>query len=401
VGAATFLQISDLHLGAPLGWLPPELRDERRREQRAVLRDAVRIAIERGVDAILVPGDLFDGEGVDADTLAFAAAAFADPACPPVLVAPGNHDPFSESSPYWSTRLMAARGLAWPACVHVFEGPHWSARELPCGVTVWGRAFSAGMDSTERPLAVRPATADGTTHLALFHGSREGRLPPGQRIAGPFSDGEVHESPFHYLAVGHYHARSEIRRDPSPDSPVRLAYAGSAAAVSMSELGVHGALLVGLDLKGGGARIEPLDLDPRRVHDLSVDVSGISSIEQIEERAIERLDAAGAARNDFATLRLAGRIGRGVRFTGIGAALRARIAHVKMDMGRVRPDYDLDAYRNRLIETTEDQFVSALLDRLEATTDEDERLVIERALDYGLDAFRLREVAPVHEEIAS
>ena len=44
-----FLQVSDLHLGRPFGWLPPERRADRRSDQRRALDLAVRQAIERGV----------------------------------------------------------------------------------------------------------------------------------------------------------------------------------------------------------------------------------------------------------------------------------------------------------------------------------------------------------------
>ena len=64
------LFVSDLHLGAPFRWLPADRREERRRDQRTILDHVVRESIERGVDAILIPGDLFDQEGVDAATLA-------------------------------------------------------------------------------------------------------------------------------------------------------------------------------------------------------------------------------------------------------------------------------------------------------------------------------------------
>ena len=47
VPLVTFLQVSDLHLGAPNGWLPPDKRDERRREQQRALEAAVSQAIER------------------------------------------------------------------------------------------------------------------------------------------------------------------------------------------------------------------------------------------------------------------------------------------------------------------------------------------------------------------
>src|SRR5262245_2501427 len=136
---ARFLQVSDLHLGAPFRWLPAGRREARRRDQRTVLERAVRQAIERGVDAILFPGDLFDQEGTDAATLAFALGAFDVPGCPPVLIAPGNHDPFSEQSLCWSERLLKARGMRWPAHVQVYTTPSFGPRTLArhANVRVW------------------------------------------------------------------------------------------------------------------------------------------------------------------------------------------------------------------------------------------------------------------------
>src|SRR5690348_8684949 len=121
-----FLQISDLHLGAPFSWLTRERRQERRREQQRALEQAVQLAIDRGVHAILIPGDLFDTVDPDAETLAFATHAFRVPQCPPVFIAPGNHDPYSDGSIIWNPRLLAARGLAWPEHVQVFASPRWS-----------------------------------------------------------------------------------------------------------------------------------------------------------------------------------------------------------------------------------------------------------------------------------
>src|SRR5512141_340315 len=136
-----FLQVSDLHLGRPFGWLPQDRRADRRHDQRRALENAVRQAVERGVDAILLPGDLFDLDYVDADTLGFALHAFDLGGCPPVFIAPGNHDPVSTTSPYWNPALLRARGHAWPAHVHVFDAPEWRARPLPGreDVRLWGR----------------------------------------------------------------------------------------------------------------------------------------------------------------------------------------------------------------------------------------------------------------------
>ena len=91
------------------------------RDQQRALEHAVSQAIERGAHALLVPGDLFDSDAADAGLLTFAIKAFDVSGCPPVFIAPGNHDPCSTTSPYWNPALLQARGFAWPAHVHVFD----------------------------------------------------------------------------------------------------------------------------------------------------------------------------------------------------------------------------------------------------------------------------------------
>jgi DNA repair exonuclease SbcCD nuclease subunit len=405
---ARFLQVSDLHLGSPLGWLAPERREERRRDLRAVLELAVREAIERQVHGLLVPGDLFDQEGVEAATLAFALGAFAVNGCPPVYIAPGNHDPYSEQSHYWNARLLEARAMRWPAHVHVFTTPHWSAQAVPglTGVRVWGRCFTPNVESLERPL-VGPALAGiderdpAGFDLALFHGSREGKLPPGQTLTAPFSDDEVGAAPFAYLAVGHYHAPSRLSLQSEVSAGVRLAYAGSAAAVDPTETGMHGALEVRIE---HGRRlpfveIEPVELDRRRVHDLSADVSLATSGDEVDRRVARALDDARAGERDIVTVRLSGRLVRGVRYAAPGPELSARVFHLRLDLRRLRPDYDLEGLRARDGGTTEERFARALLEQRDAEADPLQRALIESALYYGLDAFRLREVAPAYEDL--
>src|SRR5262245_854450 len=238
---ARFLQISDLHLGRPFASLPPERREQRRRARRAALGQAVRLAIERCAHAILVPGDLFDGVPVDTAALAFATRAFSVAGCPPVYIAPGNHDPASSDNAAWNARLQQARGTQWPAHVHVFDSPAWAHVTLPTlpGVRIWGRAFASSSTTLDRPLS-RSAldgvfvSAPDTLDVAVFHGSHEGRCPPSQKITAPFSDAEIVASPFAYHAVGHYHVRAEIVQQPGEGvvvTGVRLAYAGSPVAL--------------------------------------------------------------------------------------------------------------------------------------------------------------------------
>lgn len=413
VPVATFLQISDLHLGAPFRWLPPAAREQRRRDQRLTLEAAVRAAIEHRAQAILIPGDLFDGESVDAETMAFALHAFDTAGCPPVYIAPGNHDPWSDTNACWSPRLLRARGWAWPEHVRVFSTPDWTGVAVPgASIQVWGRTYADGTPASTRPLG-----ADGLppsermdpamTHVALLHGSREGACPAWQVETGPFSDDEVRAAPFAYVAAGHYHMHSRLEDaaaegDPRPPR-VRLAYAGSAVALDVLELGEHGALLVRVEQEAGGttATTEFLKLDPRRVHAVEADVSGASSADEVDRRVLATLDAAQASQQDIVTARLFGRLHRGVRYAAAGPLLQGRVFHLRTDVRGVRPDYDLDAYREGSPLTTEERFARLLLERLDAETDPEARARIERALYYGLDAIKLGEVNPSYEEMGT
>ncbi len=405
---ARFLQVSDLHLGRPFGWLLPERREERRRDQRAALERVVQEAIERGVHAILVPGDLFDQEGVDADTLSFALQAFRVTGCPPVFVSPGNHDPWWEGSPYWSPRLVQARGMEWPEHLHVFRSADWSAVPLPSlkGVRIWGRCFTGNVASLERPLAtaelqklsgVDPKGFD----VAVFHGSHEGKCPPFQKITAPFSEEEALRVPFAYLAAGHYHAASRVVASEGSSAGVRLAYAGSAVGLDATEVGAHGALEVRIEYSHRLPFVETefVELDRRHVFELSVDATGAGSAEKLDRRIHKALDDVNVTENDLVTVRLSGRLARGVRYTGPPPELSARAFFLRLDLRGVRPDYDIEGLRSQEPGSTEERFAKALIEQLDREEDPLQRSVIEGALYYGLDAFRLGEVLPVYEEI--
>jgi DNA repair exonuclease SbcCD nuclease subunit len=392
------LQISDLHLGARFGWLPRDRSAIRRREQITALRKAIEHAITRGVHAILIPGDLFDRAEPDAETMTSALDAFRIAGCPPVFIAPGNHDPWSESSPAWSAGLLKARGWSWPEHVRVFTEPHWRSQSISgLPVRIWGRCFTPGMASTARPLDAEARGAIGALlptelHVGLFHGSLESNCPPGQKIVGPFSLDEIRLAPFAYLAVGHYHRAFANEH---------YAYAGSVVALDIGETGGHGALEVHLEFGAGPARaqVTPVVLDPRRTHHVDVDVAQAPSAEEVDRRILSALDAAGVTAADLVRVALHGRLGPGVRYTGFGPPLAERAWHMRLDLGALRPDYDFEALRQASDETTEGRFARVLLERIEQETDPDRRAAIERALYYGLDAFRLKDVAPVYEEL--
>jgi DNA repair exonuclease SbcCD nuclease subunit len=414
-----------------MGWLTREHRQDRRRDQQRALEKAIEQAIARDVSAILIPGDLFDRAGVDTEMLAFAVLAFEITGCPPVYITPGNHDPMAPTSLVWSERLLRTRGFRWPANVEIFDSPSWTARPLlGQPVLIWGRCFQSGTAVDERPLSEASIAAIGPLdpaylHVGLFHGSLEGHCPPHQKMVGPFSEDDALRAPFAYLAVGHYHRRCTSRpmsvvdasaaidgngdgTHTAPPSATRWGYAGSAVALDCTETGLHGALEVRIEWEANEQRhpevksseVEVVPLDTRRVHELTVDVSGCASADQVDRRVLHALDSAAVSERDLTRVHLAGRLVRGVRYGGPGVELKERAFHLALDLGGLKPDYDLESYRIAADETTEGRFARALLERLEHESDPRRRATLERALYYGLDAFRLGEVQPAYEELA-
>ena len=399
-----FLQLSDLHLGRPFTWLPPAIAEQRRAEQRELLWRAVETAIAQKLDAILIVGDLFDGEIVDRETVARAIECVSQEGCPPVFIAPGNHDCFSRSTFYYDNRrLVAASQAPWPGHVHIFDAPAFASRGLPGreDVLVWGRCADRNVDSSERVLAEdRPALAEGRLHVLMLHGSQDGFLPPGKRMTAPFNEAELLAWGADYAALGHYHRPSRIVDE---DGVVRASYSGSPVALAIDEIGPRHVQVVTVVHTGLHRRveIEPIELDRRRLHRIEVQASGVGSPEGLAHRVTAALEAALVGAEDLAFVTLSGRVRPGVDVKPRPESIPFACFHLSIDAGGLRPDYDLEAYRRGEGKTTEERFARSLLAELEAEADPARRRILESALYYGLDALRLGDVAPRYEHVGA
>jgi exonuclease SbcD len=404
----TFLQLSDLHLDSTLLSgrlaLPEAKARERRDDLRQILPRAVRLARERRAQIVLIPGDLFDDESVTQDTVNFVIDHLAalDPI--PVVIAPGNHDFYSLGSPYNDELLAARRQRRWPANGHIFRDGAWSTHMPPSlpEVTVTGMAHAANALLNRRLLATpvpRPeaAGARGAIHLLIFHGSRDhARIPEGKLRTLPFSEAELASQGFDFAAVGHYHDHAPLV---SPDGRVLGAYAGCPAGRGVDEEGER-YVLVGEIIKEDGStsvRLETVRLDARAVRVVEVDCTGATHREAIAGRIEAALAARGASTGDLIHLRMTGRVPPGID-TRLPEILPSdRFFHVSADLSALKPDYDLDRYRDGTLRTTEARFARELLGRLEDETDPARRRILENALFYGLDALLQKTVVPRYE----
>lgn len=251
-----FLHAGDFHLDSPFHALSPKQAMRAREEQRELLHRFHHLAQQKKPDLIFLTGDLFDGTRIYPETLN-AFRGMLENLSSEIFISPGNHDPFTEDSPY-------AR-LSWPSNVHIFKYSQVEAIKLPhLDCTVYGSAFTQAY-RTSPPLEGLLCSGDGL-HFGCFHGE----VTQGMSRYGPILPTQIATSGLHYLALGHIHSASFFSRT----GETYYAYPGCPQGRGFDETGEKGILEGTTD-----GRTVALDFIPICSHQyriLPVDLSGKS-----------------------------------------------------------------------------------------------------------------------------
>lgn len=250
------LLFADLHLDAPFTWAKPATAALRRQNRRTTLARIVDLAESERVDAILCGGDLFEHDRIAPDTVEFLRATFGRTDIP-VYLAPGNHDWYSDASPYAVTD--------WSANVHRFTDDRLTPVTLADGLTLWGAAHRAPANTDGFFAGFRPDR--GGLHVALAHASERGFLAQqgsGKLPHAPFDAAELEAAGITHAFLGHFHM---------PRDAERYTYPGNPDPLEFGETGERGAVLATIGDDGSVAR-ERRDVASSVVHDLSLAVDG-------------------------------------------------------------------------------------------------------------------------------
>ena len=207
--AFRFVHAADVHLDSPLKSLA--LRNEElgsligNATRRAFLR-IVDLCLREQVDALLLSGDLYDGDQTSMKTALFLAAQVRrlHEASIRVFVIRGNHDALS----------TITRELTLPDSVHVFDEKGGVVELDPVGggprVAMHGLSFLRA-HAPESLLPKYRQPVEGAVNVGLMHTNLDGS-PHHSRYA-PCSAADLHGSGIRYWALGHIHRRSVIRGD--------------------------------------------------------------------------------------------------------------------------------------------------------------------------------------------
>ena len=392
-----FVQISDVHLDSKLTssalCLPEEKRREREKEIRGTVEMACRVARDENADVVLIPGDLMDIETVNPNTVNFLIDTFAHLAPIPVIISPGNHDFYSPTSRYNHEYLAERGGPVWSDNVLIFTGARFESFPLPArdDVAVTGCSHGGNQALEDHPLAEPLPRSDRPINLLCFHGSLLGFAPRGKFVTLPFSLEELANQGFAYAAIGHYHSFRELRGE---DGRLLGAYSGCPASRGLDEVGEKGFLVGRID-DNGNVDLQERRADPRILHRIEVDVTGLTHIDAIQNHVRKEVSQETERPEDMVVVHLTGRVPRGIH-ADIAADTLARYYHAVVDTSETRPDYDLEALSRD--PGTEGAYVSEVRRRLNEEQDPERKHIIENALYYGLDALLEKKVVPRYED---
>ena len=199
-----FVHAADIHLDSPLRSLAlrdPALGDLIGNATRRAFIGIVDLCLDEHVDALLLSGDLYDGDQTSMKTARFLADQIRrlHEAAIAVFMIRGNHDALSRIT----------RELTYPLSVKVFGGRAESVEiERDRGVVpiaIHGISF-AQPHAPESLLARFKPPIDGAVNIGMLHTSVGGS--PGHDPYAPCELAELHRAGFRYWALGHIHRRS-------------------------------------------------------------------------------------------------------------------------------------------------------------------------------------------------
>lgn len=291
-----FVHTADIHLDSPLRTLAmrdPALADLVGGATRRAFVRIVDLCLAEKVDALLIAGDLYDGDQTSMKTARFLADQLRrlHEAGIPVYLIRGNHDAESRIT----------RELVLPDSVKVYGGrADVAVREAgPFEVAIHGVSFAQKHAPDSLLTKFREPRA-GAVNIGLMHTSLGGAAM--HDPYAPCSAADLHGAGFSYWALGHIHQRSvEAGR-------ATIVMPGNPQGRDINEAGPKSATLVTID-DGGGITVEERPTSVAEFRRVAVDCSGAQDWREAVarvERALEEARGATAGEHLVARVTLEG-----------------------------------------------------------------------------------------------
>lgn len=201
--ALRFIHTADWQIAKPFTRFPDQLAGELAAARLSAIGRIAALARRHGAAHVLVAGDVFDNDRLDALTLRRALEHMRAESDIAFLLLPGNHDP-ARAGGIWErvARLGVPANVTVldAACAHVL-GPECVV--LPAPLT----SKSPGRDPTEWMASAQ--SAPGQIRIGLAHGSIQGFSSDGDSSVSIAPD-RAARAGLAYLALGDWHGTTRV-----------------------------------------------------------------------------------------------------------------------------------------------------------------------------------------------
>ncbi len=259
------IHCADIHFDSAMSGIKDSKKVNIRREDMKKTFQKI-IALAADSDMLLISGDLFDAKKVSKATLEFIKNEFSKIPEVGVFIVAGNHDYLGETSVY--------KTFDFGKNVHIF-GTDLECVEL-ADCDVYGISFKTANDEREM-LSGFCVKNPEKTNICLMHGNLSGN------DYNPIKISDIEKSGLDYLALGHVHKASEIKKA----GGTNYAYCGCPEGRGNDETGEKGVYKIEL-IKGNIINSEFVPVATRMYIDEEVDISGTGSYDEITEKILTR-----------------------------------------------------------------------------------------------------------------
>lgn len=312
----TFIHTADWQIGKQFVNVPGDPGAALRLQRVDTVKAIAELAQERGVDAVLVAGDVFEDNAVSDETLRRTINAMA-PYKGPWILLPGNHDAGLTQSAWSRLRRLAVV----PENVILADQPE--PIELCQGQLV---VLPAPL---QRRHEVRDLTEwydtfhseAGVFRVGIAHGAVTNRLPEAAEANNPIADTRAESGNLDYLALGDWHGTLEVA--------TRTWYAGTPEPDRFKANEPGNVLLVQLREVGTAPRVERVPIGNYQWEQATFEV--------MDEQALSVLD------NQLSALGESGRILMRLKLTGtVDLATRQQLDELLDEWGARLHFLDVD-----------------------------------------------------------
>lgn len=258
-----FVHIADMHFDMPFTVLAKnDLAEERRIDQRKAFQKMIDYIKENKIEYLFIAGDLYENEYIRKSTIEYINNCFKQIPDTKIYITPGNHDPYLTSSYY--------NKYEWNENVHIFTKLDKVSNE---NVNIYGYGFEdfrfnkvippVDLDTSKINILVMHADLNGTSTETGEYNS--------------ILESDLKKSNFNYVALGHIHKNNYQENK-------NIIYPGSMIAGGFDELGSHGMVVGNINEETKELTTQFVKLDEKEFIEEELDVSNISSKEELIEK---------------------------------------------------------------------------------------------------------------------